>query len=166
MDQQFDVIVVGAGNGGLAAAANTARAGCKTLLLEKHNLPGGCAASFVRGRFEFEASLHNLPYVGPGAENGDIGMLDEAEKRQIEQPHPGRAGFPHRSRTWHSRAMWSSHLTTVVPTTVASLLRAAHTVIWAKSKWPTRWRVSSSCSRCPMSTRSVWASKGGVLVAS
>ena len=41
MDQQFDVIVVGAGNGGLAAAANTAKAGCKTLLLEKHNLPGG-----------------------------------------------------------------------------------------------------------------------------
>ena len=39
MDKQFDVIVVGAGNGGLAAAANTAKAGLKTLLLEKHNIP-------------------------------------------------------------------------------------------------------------------------------
>ena len=37
MDKQFDVIVVGAGNGGLAAAENTAKAGLKTLLLEKHN---------------------------------------------------------------------------------------------------------------------------------
>ena len=64
MDQQFDVIVVGAGNGGLAAAANTAKAGCKTLLLEKHNLPGGCATSFKRGRFEFEPSLHELCSVG------------------------------------------------------------------------------------------------------
>ena len=56
----YDVIVVGAGNGGLVAAATTAQAGYKTLLFEKHNLPGGCATSFVRGRFEFEPSLHEL----------------------------------------------------------------------------------------------------------
>ncbi len=49
----YDVIVVGAGNGGLAAAAKTAKEGFKTLVLEKHNLPGGCATSFCRGRFEF-----------------------------------------------------------------------------------------------------------------
>ena len=65
----YDVIIVGAGNGGLIAACTLSQMGLRTLLLEKHNLPGGCAASFVRGRFEFEASLHNLPYVGPGAEN-------------------------------------------------------------------------------------------------
>src|SRR5574344_59179 len=64
MDQTYDVIVVGAGNGGLAAAATTAKGGLKTLLLEKHNLPGGCASSFVRGRFEFEPSLHELCMVG------------------------------------------------------------------------------------------------------
>ena len=57
---QYDVIVVGAGNGGLVAAAMTAKAGYRTLLLEKHNIPGGCATSFVRGRFEFEPSLHEL----------------------------------------------------------------------------------------------------------
>ena len=64
MDKMFDVIVVGAGNGGLAAAANTAKEGLKTLLLEKHNIPGGCATSFRRGRFEFEPSLHELCSVG------------------------------------------------------------------------------------------------------
>ena len=58
--KEYDVIVVGAGNGGLVAAAEIAQAGYKTLLLEKHNLPGGCATSFVRGRFEFEPSLHEL----------------------------------------------------------------------------------------------------------
>ena len=64
MDKMFDVIVVGAGNGGLAAAANTAKEGLKTLLLEKHNIPGGCATSFRRGRFEFKPSLHELCSVG------------------------------------------------------------------------------------------------------
>ena len=56
----YDVIVIGAGNGGLAAAATCAREGLSTLLLERHNIPGGSATSFVRGRFEFEPSLHEL----------------------------------------------------------------------------------------------------------
>ncbi|MBR6335105.1 MAG: FAD-dependent oxidoreductase, partial [Clostridia bacterium] len=58
--KKYDVIVIGAGNGGLAAAATCAKAGLSTLLLERHNIPGGSASSFVRGRFEFEPSLHEL----------------------------------------------------------------------------------------------------------
>ena len=72
---RYDVIVIGAGNGGLAAACRILNSGKSCLVCERHNIPGGFATSFVRGRFEFEASLHNLPYVGPGAETGDIGML-------------------------------------------------------------------------------------------
>ncbi len=64
MDNKYDVVVVGAGNGGLVTAATCAKAGLKTLVLEKHNIPGGCATTFVRGRFEFEASLHELCSVG------------------------------------------------------------------------------------------------------
>ena len=33
-------------------------------VLEKHNIPGGFATSFVRGRFEFEASLHEFNGIG------------------------------------------------------------------------------------------------------
>jgi prolycopene isomerase len=58
--KEYDVIVIGAGNGGLTAAAVAAKEGKKTLLVEQHNLPGGFATSFVRGRFEFEPSLHEL----------------------------------------------------------------------------------------------------------
>lgn len=72
---QYDILVVGAGNGGLTAACATSQMGFRTLLIEKNYTPGGCAASFVRGRFEFEAALHNLPYMGEGEARGDIGML-------------------------------------------------------------------------------------------
>lgn len=71
-ENQYDVIVVGAGNGGLVAAATTAKSGLKTLLLEKNNLPGGCASSFVRGRFEFEPSLHELCSVGTEEEPDQV----------------------------------------------------------------------------------------------
>lgn len=63
----YDVIVIGSGNAGLSAAATIQRGGKRTLLLERHNIPGGCATSFVRGRFEFEVSLHQLGgmHTGP-----------------------------------------------------------------------------------------------------
>ena len=70
--KQYDVIVIGAGNGGLAAAATTAKAGLSTLLLERHNIPGGSASSFVRGRFEFEPSLHELSGIGTPEEPGMV----------------------------------------------------------------------------------------------
>ncbi len=64
MKREFDAIIVGAGNGGLAAAAQLSSNGLNILCLEKHNIPGGFASSFVRGRFEFEASLHLIAEVG------------------------------------------------------------------------------------------------------
>ena len=75
MSKHFDVIVIGAGNGGLTAAATTAKNGLKTLVLEQHNLPGGRATSFRRGRFEFETSLHELADVGPAENPGGIRQL-------------------------------------------------------------------------------------------
>ncbi len=59
-DKNYDIIVIGAGCGGLTAAACAAKEGKKVLLLERHNAPGGFSSSFVRGRFEFDVSLHQL----------------------------------------------------------------------------------------------------------
>ncbi|MDF1567542.1 MAG: NAD(P)/FAD-dependent oxidoreductase [Spirochaetaceae bacterium] len=55
-----EVIIIGAGLGGLSAALDLARSCVRVLVLERHNLPGGFATSFKRGRFEFEPSLHEL----------------------------------------------------------------------------------------------------------
>ncbi len=41
----YDVLIVGAGVGGLAAGALLADAGRSVLVLEQHNQPGGCAAT-------------------------------------------------------------------------------------------------------------------------
>ena len=87
----YDGVVIGAGNGGLTAALSLARKGLKVLLLERHNIPGGCATSFVRGRFEFEVALHQLSGMGtekkPGPLRGilgELGVLDKVEFVEME----------------------------------------------------------------------------------
>ena len=82
----YDAVVIGAGNGGLTASAALAQKGLKVLLLERHNIPGGCATSFCRGRFEFEVALHQLSGLGtpekPGPLRlalGSLGVLEDLE---------------------------------------------------------------------------------------
>ena len=70
--QAYDCVVIGAGNGGLASAAQLAARGLRVLLLEQHNLPGGFATSFTRGRFEFEVSLHQFADIGPPTNKGSV----------------------------------------------------------------------------------------------
>jgi prolycopene isomerase len=84
--QKYDAVVIGAGNGGLTAAATLAKRGLNVLLLERHNIPGGCATSFCRGRFEFEVALHQLSGLGtpekPGLlrrDLGKLGVMDDLE---------------------------------------------------------------------------------------
>ena len=73
--EKYDLIVIGAGNGGMMCACRASKLGLKVLVIEKHNLPGGAASSFVRGRFEFDASLHEIPDFGEGEIRGELGHL-------------------------------------------------------------------------------------------
>jgi phytoene dehydrogenase-like protein len=79
INESYDCVVIGAGNGGLGAAAQLAAKGAKVLLLEQHNLPGGFASSFVRGRFEFETSLHVLCNIGTATDKGGFREFFEDE---------------------------------------------------------------------------------------
>jgi phytoene dehydrogenase-like protein len=97
--QKFDVIVVGAGLGGLSAATYLAREGLEVLLLERHVVPGGYATSFVRGRYEFEVALHELSGIGTPDRRGGLyrylDYLGVASKVEfINIPNLYRAIFP------------------------------------------------------------------------
>jgi prolycopene isomerase len=88
----YDVVVVGAGNAGMTASASLAQKGLKVLLLEKHNIPGGCGTSFCRGRFEFEVALHQLSGMGSPENPGPLrtmlqglGVLDDLEFVEIPE---------------------------------------------------------------------------------
>jgi phytoene desaturase len=76
-----DVVVIGAGLGGLSAAAYLASRGVSVLVVERHEQPGGYATMFQREPFLFEVSLHLMDAVGPGqpyrALLHDLGVSDE-----------------------------------------------------------------------------------------
>ncbi|MDB5566426.1 MAG: dependent oxidoreductase [Tardiphaga sp.] len=55
---RYDVVVIGAGLGGLTAGAILAREGCKVLVIERSNSVGGAASTYKVGDLFVEGSLH------------------------------------------------------------------------------------------------------------
>jgi prolycopene isomerase len=53
-----DAIVIGAGLGGLSAAASLAKAGKRVLLVERQDGPGGNARAFERGPYTIDPAIH------------------------------------------------------------------------------------------------------------
>ncbi len=74
-NNNYDIIVIGAGCGGLSAAICAAKEGKNVLLLERGNTPGGFVNSFVRGRFEFDISLNQLCGLSKEAGLGELRRL-------------------------------------------------------------------------------------------
>ncbi|XP_041350180.1 all-trans-retinol 13,14-reductase-like [Gigantopelta aegis] len=57
----LDAIVIGSGVGGLSAAVLLSRVGKKVLVLEQHDVAGGCCHTFIEKGFEFDTGIH---YIG------------------------------------------------------------------------------------------------------
>ncbi|MFT7519553.1 MAG: all-trans-retinol 13,14-reductase [Kiritimatiellia bacterium] len=70
--QDVDVVVIGSGAGGLAAATALARHGKSVLVLEQHYLPGGWCHSFPLEGFQFSPGVHYIGGIEPGGKVREI----------------------------------------------------------------------------------------------
>lgn len=78
---QQRVVVVGAGIGGLTAAALLAQSGLHVTVLEAHVYPGGCAGTFFHQGYRFDAGATLAAGFEPGG-----GMSQLGEKLGMEWP--------------------------------------------------------------------------------
>jgi phytoene dehydrogenase-like protein len=69
MKDKYDVIIIGAGLGGLVCGCYLAKAGMKVLIMEQHHKPGGYCTSFKRKDLTFDAAAHSF---GSYRENGNM----------------------------------------------------------------------------------------------
>ena len=74
MSDKYDVVIIGAGIGGLVCGCYLAKAGLRVLIVEKNDKPGGYCTSFERDGYRFDIGVH---YLG-GIKRGVLGkILDE-----------------------------------------------------------------------------------------
>jgi len=59
-ENEYDVIIVGSGIGGLTCGALLSKRGYKVLVLEQHHQVGGYCSSFKRGDFVFNTGVENV----------------------------------------------------------------------------------------------------------
>ena len=65
MPERYDAVVIGAGLGGLTAAALAARSGRRVLVIDRNACVGGAATVYRHGGLTVDASLHELDGLDP-----------------------------------------------------------------------------------------------------
>lgn len=93
-EKQYDVVIIGAGMGGLACGAILSRAGLRVIVLERNRQLGGNLQVFSRDKRVFDTGVH---YIG-GVDKGQIlhqlftyfGIMDDLKLKRMDE-----AGFDH-----------------------------------------------------------------------
>ena len=92
----YDAVVIGAGGGGLAAAARLSLGGMKVLVIEQHDKVGGYMSRFERGPYQFEVSLHAMDGLDEGGITNNtfrqLGILDKVKRVRLDPVY--RSAFP------------------------------------------------------------------------
>lgn len=86
----YDVLVIGAGVGGLACGARLSRLGYKVAVFDHHYAAGGYATNFKRKEYTFDVALHGVGGLGAGQSFHRILDACGAADRMIPLPkeHP------------------------------------------------------------------------------
>ena len=64
MNASYDVVIIGAGMGGLTGAAWLTHLGMKVLVIEQNTQVGGCCSSYTREGFNFTPAACLLFRIG------------------------------------------------------------------------------------------------------
>lgn len=89
MDDNFDVVIIGSGLGGLMCGAILSKNGYKVAILEKNAKIGGCLQSYTRDEAIFDTGVH---YIG-GLEEGQtlhkifsyVGLMKRIKINRLDQ---------------------------------------------------------------------------------
>ncbi|MBT3219813.1 MAG: NAD(P)/FAD-dependent oxidoreductase [Proteobacteria bacterium] len=125
-ETSYDAVIVGAGLGGLSAAASLAVGGRRVLVVEKNAKPGGVANQYTLGDYTFDWALHQMTGVGDYGPTGAIlRELGVADKIQFKPVDPFMViDMPDRS--YNIRGEWESmrrELTEAFPSEADGLAR-------------------------------------------
>ncbi|MET0197072.1 MAG: NAD(P)/FAD-dependent oxidoreductase [Rhodococcus fascians] len=117
--RDFDAIVVGAGLGGLSAAAYLAAVGQQVLLVERYTTLGGSSHVFGRrGQWEFDCGVHYMSHCAPGGIVDDmmkgIGLDDRVSWLPMDQSGFDRIVAP--GFELATPVGWDAYLTSLLDT--------------------------------------------------
>jgi all-trans-retinol 13,14-reductase len=77
----WDAIVIGSGIGGLSTAWCLAKSGQRVLVLEQHDMAGGCCHTYKEKEMEFDVGIHYIGNMGEGQK--DRFLVDQITEGQV-----------------------------------------------------------------------------------
>ena len=89
MKEEFDIVIIGSGMGGLVCADILGREGYKVCVLEKNKQIGGCLQTYVRDRVIFDSGVHYLGGLGKGQNLYQVfkylGIIDKLKLQKMDE---------------------------------------------------------------------------------